>query len=765
MLNPDVQNDTEVKNMLVNESDFVNVNNDNLLQNCDNRFFSVIPSITDRLMQSGYRTERTKVRGNTISNLRCPECGDKTAWAYADKPFSINCNKLNHCGIRTKTLSLFPDILRNIEFEHPPTDADPHYPATFYLHTRGLNKSLSGLRYEYWQNIRNTGSGGVMFPIPKSDNETVYNGRLFNPPDKEGKTHNKNSTSGVFWQHPAMEYNMSSATYVTEGIIDALSLIEIGKQAIAVLSAGNTPSNTDLSEFEYLIFAFDNDPAGRRATQKWKEAYPKADAILPIRDTGDWNAFLIRNGHNAEKEFDEKFDSFREQCEKLDEQIKKDIRDAEIFRHIRKLNEKHAVVMLGGKCIVISEVEDPTFKRRDIAFSSVNDFRNFYSNQRVSNPEPGKNRTVSISDLWLKDKKRRQYDGLIFNPGADIPGYYNLWRGFCIKPKQGNWDLLRRHIWEVICSENEEYFTWLMAWFARMIQNPGEERPGTAVVLKGKRGTGKGCLVNQFRYFFGTHFLHITNQRQLTGNFNSHLKDALMVFCDEGFWAGSKNDEGALKALITEPTIQIEPKGRDSFSVKNYVNLLIASNNNWVIPAGLEERRFFVLEVNDRHIQDTGYFRKIWEQMNDGGREAMFYDLLKLDISDVDLRRAPKTEALIEQIENSMGPLQSWWYECLIKGENVNVSGIGQWSEFIGTEQLHSDYLAYCKELEIKGYRMSEKQLGRKIKSLCKGIENYREGTGERKRGFLFPSLEDCRNSFSEMIGYSIRWEEDKEEE
>ncbi len=707
--------------------------------------------------KSDFWTEKSYIKGRIISNLQCPECGDMTAWAYADKPFAIICNKLNHCGARTKTLSLFPDILRNIEFEHPPTDADPNYPATFYLHTRGLNKSLSGLNYEYWRDIRNTGSGGVMFQIKKSDKEQVYNGRLFNPPENEGKTHNKNSTSGVFWQHPGKEYNMSSATYVTEGIIDALSLVEIGKQAIAVLSAGNTPSNTDLSEFEYLIFAFDNDPAGRRATQKWKEAYPKADAILP--DIGDWNDFLLRYGHDAPKEFDSQTATFKELCEDktLKEKIAEDMYDAEIFKHIRELNKKHAVVMLCGKCVIFSEVVEPTFNREDITFSSFNDFRNCYLPNKVFNPKTKKQ--TNIATLWLNDKRRKQYAGITFNPGTDIPGYYNLWRGFRIKPKQGDWDLMNRHICEVICSGNKDHFIWLMAWFARLFKDPGGER-GAAVVLQGKQGTGKGCLVNQFEYFLGGHFLHIASQKQLTGNFNNHLKNALMVFCDEGYWAGSKSDEGMLKALITEPSFQIEPKGKDSFPVKNFVNLIIASNNKWVVPAGLEERRFFVLQVGDQRIQDTGYFKKIWDQMNNGGREAMFYDLLQLDISGIDLRKAPKTEALAEQIQSSGELIEKWWFGCLHKGEIIN--GADQWEESLLPKQLYDEYIAFCKATEPNKKRLADVPFYKEFKSLCGGVHKERDsvpGTdGRRPERYHIPSLEDCRASMEKKAGFSFKW-------
>ena len=134
--------------------------------------------------------------------------------------------------------------------------------------------------------------------------KTIYNGRLFNPPPGEGKTHNIGSTAGQFWRHPGINYDPEKETFVTEGIINALSLIEIGHQAIAVLSAGQDPSKVDLSKFRKLVFAFDPDEAGKRALKKWMKAYPTADAVLPVR--GDWNDFLTSLSPEKAKAFFQK---------------------------------------------------------------------------------------------------------------------------------------------------------------------------------------------------------------------------------------------------------------------------------------------------------------------------------------------------------------------------------------------------------------------------------------------------------------------------
>jgi len=247
--------------------------------------------LADRLRSSEHKGQRFKENGQYMSNLICPECGDQSAWAYSAAPWSINCNRLNKCGIRTKTLDLFPDLTRNIEKEFAYTSEDPNRPATAYLNRRGLHESLKGLNYRYMANLRGSGSGGVMFPVGKdSKDKTIYNGRLFNPPPGEGKTHNNGSTAGLFWRHPRIEYDPEKETFVTEGIIDALSLIELGYQAIAILSAGQDPARVDLSDFPKLVFAFDPDEAGKKALKKWMQQYPNAKAVFPLK--GDWNDLL-----------------------------------------------------------------------------------------------------------------------------------------------------------------------------------------------------------------------------------------------------------------------------------------------------------------------------------------------------------------------------------------------------------------------------------------------------------------------------------------
>jgi len=383
----------------------------------------------------------------------------------------------------------------------------------------------------------------------------------------------------------------------------------------------------------------------------------------------------------------------------------KQIRDAKehaIDPWLRKLNGRHAVVRnLGGKCRVIEEVADAAFNGRTrLTKQSFDDFRNAYLNQKVEAGRDAKGNTIfqRLGSWWLEHPMRRQYDCLVFAPGREVPGAYNLWRGFTVEARPGDCSLLLNHLRDNICGGDERYYDYLVKWMARCVQSP-DTAGQVSVVLRGGRGTGKGSFVKHFGSLFGRHFLQVSNSKHLTGNFNAHLRDCVVLFGDEAFYAGDKKHESVLKTLITEETLAIEAKGVDLEAFPNYVHLLLASNDGWVIPAGSDERRFFVLDVADKRIQDTQYFQAIADQMNTGGKEALLHHLMMLDLKGWEVRDVPKTAALGEQKLYSMRDENAWWFNKLSQGYLLPVHE--QWEELVDKDDLKADFVEFCRQYNI----------------------------------------------------------------
>ena len=129
----------------------------------------------------------------------------------------------------------------------------------------------------------------------------------------------------------------------------------------------------------------------------------------------------------------------------------------------------------------------------------------------------------------------------------------------------------------------------------------------------------------------------------MTGQFNAHMASCLLLQADEAIWAGDKAVEGRLKGLITAPMQQIEAKGIDPIRLDNFVRLIMTSNEDWVVPAGKDERRFAVLDVDPRCAQNHEYFAEMDEEMAAGGRRtcsATFSPLIS-PVSIFATRRAP----------------------------------------------------------------------------------------------------------------------------
>jgi hypothetical protein len=369
----------------------------------------------------------------------------------------------------------------------------------------------------------------------------------------------------------------------------------------------------------------------------------------------------------------------------------------------------------------------------------------------VENPEKENGQKVSISKLWFKSLLRRQYERVVFSPGKKeiTDNCYNLFRGFAVDPQKGDYSLMDQHIKEVIANDYLPVYYYIKAWMAHTVQEPGDERPGVAIVMRGGQGVGKGVFATYFGKIFGGHFIHIQNQRHLTGNFNVHLKDKLLVYADEAFWGGDKSMAGVLKGLITEKQIFIEPKGLNAFPVDNHMRFIIASNEDWIVPADADDRRMFVLDVSNKYQGNHKYFKALFRQMDNGGCEAMLYDLLKYDYSDVNLREFPRTEALLDQILRSASTIEKFWFEVLMEGDL---------EEEIIKSELYGRYLEFAKGINDR-HPDTAAVFGRKMKDICPKLKNGRPRVGDsRKTVYFFPEIEECRQMFQERIRMPIDW-------
>jgi len=332
------------------------------------------------------------------------------------------------------------------------------------------------------------------------------------------------------------------------------------------------------------------------------------------------------------------------------------------------LNNRYAVVQNAGsgRCKVIYEDPDSGL----LVYQSPADFKLFYANQVVEIPTAKGAMQIPLGKWWFEHNMRRSFRSIAFQPGAEVgSNVYNLWRGFAYDAVPGgSCDLYLDHVREVICAGDQVIYDYLINWMATAVQQP--DQPGhTAIVLRGSQGAGKGTFAKTFSRLFGQHGKQITDAKHLTGNFNAHLRDCIVLFADEAIAAGNSKNEGVLKALVTEESMLVEAKGVDSTVERNYLHVIMASNADWVVPVGLDDRRFVMLDVSSTHVMDANYWSALNAQLRAGGYEALLHFLLTRDLTGFDPRTRPTTDALQDQKQRSFEPMAQWWYSVLQEGD------------------------------------------------------------------------------------------------
>jgi len=525
-----------------------------------------------------------------------------------------------------------------------------------------------------------------------------------------------------------------------------------------------------ISDHTLALIATGADPLDPTKYQSRSEALFKVCCDLVRADVPDEMIFAVISGSNeiaASVRDKPNWESYAlRQIERAKEEA--------IDPWLRRLNEKHAVIAdIGGKCRIISEVMDESLGRTKISKQSFEDFRNRYRHIKVvvGVNDSGQPIEKSAGNFWIDHPQRRQYETIVFAPGKVVEESYNLWRGFSCDALPGDkHERFLKHVRDNVCSGHQDHYDYLVRWMARAVQHP--DSPGeVAVVLRGKRGTGKSFFAKELGRLFGRHFLQVSDSKHLVGSFNAHLRDAVLLFGDEAFFAGDKKHESVLKTLITEELLAIEGKGVDMEVSPNYVHLVLASNEHWVVPAGSDERRFFVLEMGDGKMQDTAYFKQLRADLDSGGLENLLHFLMTLDLSDYEVRRVPQTQALQEQKIHSMEPEVQWLFEKVWEGRILRTDQA--WPEKVVKDEFYDNYIVELRQTG-RNYLLSRTAFGKFLsRTFPKGwpeskqemcdisittAEGWSQTVKRRTYVYYLPPLTTLRDHWDRNMGGPYDW-------
>jgi len=322
---------------------------------------------------------------------------------------------------------------------------------------------------------------------------------------------------------------------------------------------------------------------------------------------------------------------------------------------ISKFGDTYKLVKIGSKSKVMfideNDVGEQVWETMEYA-----DFKRFVCNEqvRVWNERYEKYEHVPLVDEWLKSPLRKSYKGVTFLPSDKAnPDFINLWTGFNSKARApAKPDELQPFmvlVENALCAGNKTYSEYLLSYLAHMFQKP-YELPGVAVVMRGKQGAGKGTLMKTLAKMVGSkHYRHVSSAEKLTSRFDGYLADCILLFADESVWGGNKQAEGTLKTMITEQELASEKKGQDILHLRNFKRLFAASNEEWAMPVGKEDRRFFVLDVSEKYLGDWDFWNSYNKWLDSGGDELLMHFFLERDITKFNLKDFPHTPGHADQ--------------------------------------------------------------------------------------------------------------------
>lgn len=426
---------------------------------------------------------------------------------------------------------------------------------------------------------------------------------------------------------------------------------------------------------------------------------------------------------------------------------------------IERVNIEYAFIKAGA--FIIQETTDH-HGRFDTLRLSPSEMHSWFANKTMT---VGK-KTAPISKFWMEDPRRREYDRVVFSPLNQISArFYNLWRGFKYEPADTSnhptVDMFREHLFENVCRRNEEQARWLTGFFAHLIQYPGV-KPLTALVFKGEKGVGKNACVERVGALVGTHFMVADSDRYLLSNFNSHLESNLFFVLDEASWAGDKRAEGRLKGLITGTEHVIERKGMEPYRVDNLTRVAILGNEEWLVPASVDERRFAVFDVGDGRKQDRKFFEDMRVGMEAGGYSYLLRYLMEIDLSTFDVNGVPKTVALTHQKHQSLEPLYEWWLDCLAEDELVGATFETALPEYVCPKRVREAFFNWVKQRQIRSRLPNKKNFFPLLRKAAPSYIKVKKQVNPDDSTYAMhnPGIEILRKDWESYIGGPYDWSE-----
>ena len=271
-------------------------------------------------------------------------------------------------------------------------------------------------------------------------------------------------------------------------------------------------------------------------------------------------------------------------------------------------------------------------------------------------------------------------------------------------------ELMFYHIKTIICDNNEVVYQYILNYITHLFQRP-DEKIGIAILLQSKEhGTGKNRLTDFLMNCLGLHNVYKANKMEdVCASFNYHMQGKLLVVGDEIANYASHKFADLLKALITEVTKAITPKGKDSYTIASFERYIFTSNNDFAFRVEKGDRRLLPLRVSDKRKGDSDYFDKLSVIVDTPRLQEMFFNYMaNRSITGWDFRKIPNTAMKSELILESLDPAIHFLIDFL----NMQTMEIRD----VFTKDLYTYYKDWCADNSHRPH--SDRKFGKELNNI-----------------------------------------------
>ena len=283
-----------------------------------------------------------------------------------------------------------------------------------------------------------------------------------------------------------------------------------------------------------------------------------------------------------------------------------------------------------------------------------------YTSEKIAHPmlnkiiigqifRDNKMKKYTLWDLFIEHQLQFTVKAIKFF--SNDPQVFSFFRGYDYKVlDEINHELIKpflNHIHDVIANNNDEISNYIINWIASILQKPSFKTE-TALVILGNQGTGKNVFTNVICKLMARYANeNVTNIESIVGRFNAALENKKLLVLNElqSIDVNKYLNSDALKSVITDKKTNINQKNEPERLCENVCNFIMVSNNNVPIKIESTDRRYMVTKTSDSKRGDFEYFDNLCDSFTDEFYENLFTFFMKHDISKVNLRKIPNSEA------------------------------------------------------------------------------------------------------------------------